>query len=183
MSRDLNKQPLYRKPRHPKDRNPQSHKQWVTIVGEPDHCVNCDRTADVTRWKEFANVPICKNCKKGMMEGTIHPFRLARDEKPVEPLDTEKTVRSKDAKLSRELANARWIKCRCGAEFKKNPFRSEDPPAFTKFVEHARFPGDEHQAEDWSDRDPNGDAAMESRLEAKIQWLEAEIEKLKKGKK
>lgn len=147
-------------------RMPKTTKQWEIVKGDPLKCKVCQTINGVVRLRPLFNTPLCPKCKKGLLEGEIDPMKIVPTPKPPQPMDTGGTTKGKtDQRITRAMQNARWIRCHCGRKFKTRPFKPyiTHPPAFEKFVRHAK--GEEgHYIVEYSDRNPNGESAILSRF-------------------
>lgn len=183
--RDIRNGQENRQPRLPAGKHkigmhePKTMKQWQVVEGEADKCRICGTDKNVHRLRPLFNAPLCSDCKKKLLAGEIDPRKIVPKPKQVQPLDTHNTQSRGNGRVTKAMSNAKWIKCSCGRSFKtfpykklngvcecekpcSNPYRMHNP-AFEKWVRHAT--GEQgHFIVDRSDRDPNGDNAVMSRL-------------------
>lgn len=155
---------------------PKQTKPWKDIIGE-DHCIFCDTTKEVIRNKFQLMQPVCKDCRAQLRSGDISPqefidkMKFVRPQ-PVQTGATTGRVRAIKGSLVKVLGNAKWIRCQCGRAFKTFPFKPYEthPPAFEKWITHARGDQRGHMPIDWSDRNPNGESAVMARLHPLTGW-------------
>lgn len=145
---------------------PMSKDDWRTVKGEPPHCRCCDTKKDVKKRVKVFGLYLCDTCLRGLLDGKISVDRVQLPELNIQPVDTGKTTNREFAgkgSLPRFVQIARWLQCSCGRRFKWPPFKSYDYSAFNKWIRACgQKPG--HRLVDWSDRDPNGQSALISRL-------------------